>query len=431
MALEIRGGEVFHGDPVERREGALVFDGGVVAPAAIDGAEVLDAGGCLVLPGLVIAHHHLYSALARGMPGPSAPPRSFVETLERIWWRLDRALDGDLVELSARVGTMDALRSGVTGMIDHHASPSAIAGSLDRIAAGVVAAGGRAVVCYEATNRHGEEGFAAGLEENRRALAGTRHARIGVMVGGHAPFTLSDAQLARLAELAQAHDTALHIHVAEDAHDQADARRRGARDVTARLADAGVLAGKAVIAHGVHLGAEELARVGASPGVWLTHQPRSNMNNHVGYFGGHALERIALGTDGINGDLFGEAHAAFFKLRDSDPAGAAETVWRWLAGSWRLMSHSFGLAPRRGFGWLDAGCPGDAIVLDYDAPAPVHPGNLPWHLAFGLSARHVRDVIVGGEIVVRDRRPVRLDGAALRAEAAEGAARLWSRMRAL
>lgn len=431
MALEIRGGDVFHGDPAHKRDGALVFDAGVVANSAVAGADVIDASGCLVLPGLVIAHHHLYSALARGMPGPAEAPQNFVETLERIWWRLDRALDGDLNELSARVGTLEALRSGVTGIIDHHASPNAIAGSLDRIARGVLDAGGRAVVCYEATDRHGENGFAAGLDENRRMLEQCGAGRVRAMVGGHAPFTLGDAQLSALAVLAKTHDTALHIHVAEDAHDQADARQRGARDVTARLADAGVLAGKAVIAHGVHLSVDELARIRASAGVWLTHQPRSNMNNHVGYFGGHALERVALGTDGINGDLFDEAHAAFFKLRDADAGGAAETVWRWLAGSWRLLSLSFGLPVRQGFGWLDAGCPGDAIVLDYDAPSPVDAQNLPWHLAFGISARHVRDVIVGGEIVVRDRRPVRVDPEVLGAQAREGATRLWSRMRAL
>ena len=423
-ALEIRGGTAFHGDPAIERQGALALDGDIVE--RVDEAEVIDATGCIVLPGLVIAHHHLYSALARGMPGPSEAPTNFVEVLERIWWRLDRALDGDLNEMSATVGTLEALRCGVTGLIDHHASPDAIDGSLDRIAAGVHRAGGRAVLCYEATNRHGEAGFEAGLAENARFIEAARSAGglLRAMVGGHAPFTLSDEQLARLATLAQDADVALHIHVAEDAHDQVDAKARGAANVMARLSCAGVLTGKAVIAHGVHLSAQELETVAASDNVWLTHQPRSNMNNHVGYFDrARRLPRLALGTDGINGDLFDEAHAAFFKLRDADGAGAAEEVWRWLAGSWKLMSESFGLAPDKAFGRLDPGCPGDVIILDYDTPSPVTAGNLPWHLAFGMSARHVRDVIVGGKVVVRNRNPLcRVDDAQASAE------RLWARM---
>jgi putative selenium metabolism protein SsnA len=431
-ALVIQGGAAFHGDPAAARPGDVFVDGGLVVAEAPAGAEVLDARGCLVLPGFVVAHHHLYSALARGMPGPSEAPASFVEVLERVWWRLDRALDGDLVELSALAGTLEALTAGVTGIVDHHASPAAIGGSLDRMAAGVVAAGGRAVLCYEATDRHGDEGFAAGLEENRRFLLGAKHAHIRAMVGGHAPFTLSDPHLAALAELARAEETLVHIHVAEDAHDQRDAAARGAPDVTARLERAGLLdGGRAVIAHGVHLSPAEIARVSGS-GAWLTHQPRSNMNNHVGYLGqARAASRVALGTDGINGDLLAEAQAAYFRLREHDAAGAAETVWSWLGGSWRLLSQAFGLPPRQGFGWLDPGCPADVIVLDYEAATPVHAGSLPWHVAFGLGARHVRDVIVGGELVVRGRRPTRVDARDLTRNVHEGAQRLWSRMAAL
>jgi cytosine/adenosine deaminase-related metal-dependent hydrolase len=154
------------------------------------------------------------------------------------------------------------------------------------------------------------------------------------------------------------------------------------------------------------------------------------MNNHVGYLAhaGRMGARLALGTDGINGDLLDEAHAAFFRLREHDAAGAAETVWSWLAGGWRLMSSAFGLDPTRGFGWLDPGAPADLIILDYDSPTPVHEGNLPWHLAFGISARHVRDVIVNGDIVVRDRQSIRVDPAELREQSHAGAERLWARM---
>ncbi|HHH30898.1 MAG TPA: hypothetical protein ENK57_21490, partial [Polyangiaceae bacterium] len=166
MALIVDDALIFHGDPCEGRQGALMTDGAAIAERAVEGAERIDARGGLVLPGLVIAHHHLYSALARGMPGPSDTPTSFREVLEKIWWRLDQALDEELNELSALVGTVEALACGVTTIVDHHASPRAIRGSLDVVARGIVSAGARGVVCYEATDRHGDEGFDEGLAEN-------------------------------------------------------------------------------------------------------------------------------------------------------------------------------------------------------------------------------------------------------------------------
>jgi len=432
MSLVVDDALVFHGDPCRQREGSLATDRGAIVEAAPEEAERLDAAGGVVVPGLVIAHHHLYSSLARGMPGPAEGPRTFREVLEKIWWRLDRALDAELNELSALVGSAEALRCGVTTVVDHHASPVAIEGSLDAVANGILAAGARGVVCYEATDRHGDEGFAAGLAENERMiLRAAREAELGsrvrAMVGGHAPFTLSDEHLSAMASLAASNDTWVHLHLAEAEDDQLDARRRGHADVTARLEKAGVLEGKSVLAHGVHLSPGEVGRLGER--AWLTHQPRSNMNNHVGYFAAARQHpRIALGTDGINGDLFDEAHAAFFRLREEDRDGGAEEIWRWIAGGWRLANEAFGLADEVGFGRLDPGCPADFVVLDYDGATPLHAGSLPWHLAFGMSGRHVRHVVVGGEVVVRDGRPTKIDPVELRRRSFAGAERLWAKM---
>ncbi|HHH10843.1 MAG TPA: ssnA protein, partial [Sorangium sp.] len=371
MDWQISGGQAFHRDPAQLHVGELCIEGGCIAAGAADGAQRLDASGCLVLPGFVIAHHHLYSALARGMPPPPQVPTNFAEVLGQVWWRLDRALDPELNELSACVGALESLRCGVTGIIDHHASPCAIAGSLTAVAAGVQRAGARAVLCYEASNRHGEGAFEAGLAENARWLAADKAPTLAAMVGGHAPFTLSDPQLNKLAALAAAHDVALHLHVAEAADDQIDARRLGAEHVTERLERSGILAGKALLAHGVQLSAAELVQL-RDAGVWLSHQPRSNMNNHVGYlsrarsFG----KRLALGTDGINGDIVAEAEVAFFRLREHDRHAAAETVWGWLANNWRLLSDAFGVPPERGFGCFAEGAPADIVVLDYPAPTP-------------------------------------------------------------
>ena len=134
--------------------------------------------------GLVCAHHHLYSTLARGMPAPAESPTSFTEVLDRVWWRLDAALDLELVRWSALLGAVEALEAGTTAIVDHHASPSAIDGSLDVIAAACAEVGVRVVCCYEVTDRNGLDGAKAGLAENERFLrAGGRG-----LVGAHAAF---------------------------------------------------------------------------------------------------------------------------------------------------------------------------------------------------------------------------------------------------
>jgi len=97
------------------------------------GAGYLDAGGGLILPGLVNLHHHFYSSLARGLD-PGAEMRDFPEILDRLWWRLDRALDPDTVRLSALLAAAECVRWGCTTVFDHHASPSCIDGSLDVLA---------------------------------------------------------------------------------------------------------------------------------------------------------------------------------------------------------------------------------------------------------------------------------------------------------
>jgi cytosine/adenosine deaminase-related metal-dependent hydrolase len=363
----------------------------------------LDASGCLAMPGLVIAHTHLYSGLACGMPGPSGPTRSFREVLERVWWRLDAALDAASLKAAAEAALLDAMLSGVTTVIDHHESPSFIEGSLDVLAEAARSVGVRVVSCYGATDRHGADGAKAGLAECGRALA----AGLPAMVGLHAGFTASDETIEEAAALARSRGAWLHVHCAEDLADAGS---------FARLDHAGAVGPRTLLAHGVHLSREERARA-AGVGAWIAHNPRSNLQNAVGYADVKTLgARVALGTDGMDGDILAEARAAHLAGRaaygPSDGIDAAAL----LAAGQRLADAAIG--PR----------PDDWIVLDYDPSTPLTAENLPGHLLFGLSARHVRDVVVGGEVVVENRKPTRLDPAAVKARAREEAARLWRRM---
>ena len=418
-------------DPPRVTSGDLRIEGTTIgerAPtlATRDDEDLLDLEGALVLPGFVNAHTHLYSALARGMPGPKETPRGFVEMLQRVWWRLDRALDEETVRLSALAGAIDAALSGVTLVVDHHASPSVIPGSLDILRSAVEEVGLRSVLCYEVTDRNGHQGRDLGLEESRRFLASGPTPLTRGMVGGHASFTLSGETLERLAALVEGAGAPFHIHVAEDRADVQDCRERFGLGLVELLQGHGLLRRSTILAHGVHLAPGELESAQES-GAWLVHNPRSNMNNDVGYAPTRAFRQAALGTDGMDGDVLAEARVAYLKLREAGRDDALPAALRLVTGGHRLATALFG----RPFGRLDAGAPADLVVLDYPSPTPVHAGNLAGHLLFGIDRSHVRSVMVEGRWVVRDRRVTTVDAEASLAWAREAAPRLWSRMEAL
>ena len=326
-------------------------------------------------PGLVCGHHHLYSALARGMPAPPQRPTNFPEILQQVWWRLDRALDLDMIRAGARLGALEALECGTTRIVDHHSSPNAIEGSLDVIAAACAEVGVAVSCCYEVTDRNGADGAKAGLAENERFL----RAGGDGFVGAHACFTLSDDTLDAVAGLAADLGAGVHIHVAEDRCDT---------DAGARLETRA--APNWLLAHGVHLDRP-------LPGT-IAHNPRSNLNNAVGYsrpdrFG----NPVQLGTDGIGADLLDEFRVAYVRLRADDVTESPETVWPWVARD-----------------------EGATVEWSYE---PMDP----WHLAFTTGVRP-RRVTVGATVVLDESGPTLVDGSEIRAHAREQAHRLWARL---
>ena len=417
-------------DPPEVTSCDVVLAGGRVVGLgrAPDGAARRDCSGTLVAPGNVCAHHHLYSALASGMPYRLAPPRNFIEILQRVWWRLDRALDEESVRASALRGGLDALLSGTTTVVDHHASPNFIDGSLDVIADALAQLGLRSVLCYEVTDRDGPERARAGVAENRRFLAHRPELARG-MVGAHASFTLSDETLAACAEAAAAAATGVHIHVAEDAADQRDSAERCGRRVLERLCGAGIVDERALLAHCVHVDPGE-AQIVTTSGATVVCNPRSNMNNGVGHSPFNQTTpppegpKVALGTDGIGGDMVTESQLGFFRAREADVLIPPSWPLARLAEGSRFVGRAYG-EPL--LGTLRPGAPADIVVYDYPSPTPLHAGNLSGHWLFGLSPRHVRDVYVDGELVVAGRTPTRVDWGRVAADSAATARRLWQR----
>ncbi len=427
MHLALTGGTVLVSleEPALVRADVLIEGGRVRALGqAPEGVPRRDCSGCLLIPGNVCAHTHLYSALARGMPYRLDPPSNFTQNLQRIWWRLDRALDEETVRTSALAGAMGALLSGTTTVVDHHASPNAISGSLDVIADALEEIGLRSVLCYETTDRDGPERARAGIEENRRFLRTHRPLAAG-LVGAHASFTLSEDTLAACVEVARAARAGVHIHVAEDRADQRDSLARFGQRVVARLSLAGALDERAVLVHCVHVDDTEIGLIRQS-GAAVAHNARSNMNNSVGRARVGLLgDRVVLGTDGIGADMFAESAVAYWRGREDDLSlGFTWPLQRMAAGA-RMAGRILG---EETLGRIQAGAPADVAVLDYATPTPLHAGNLAGHWLFGLSALHVRDVLVRGELVVADRRLTRVDQDGLAAQARAQTERLWRRL---
>jgi putative selenium metabolism protein SsnA len=444
MAVVITNAVLLDIDPLTVWAGGVRVEKGSITAAgpevaAASGDEIVDAGGAVVMPGLVNGHGHLYSALAAGMPPARRAPRNFAEILEFIWWRLDRALDIESVQASAAVGGLDAIRSGTTCIIDHHSSPNAIDGSLDAVERGLAGVGVRGVLCYETTDRSGTAGRNAGLAENERYLKRCSQRRDGQfagMVGAHAAFTLSDESLAACVELARRFfNVGVHIHVAEDPCDDTISRHEYGGGAFERLESAGVFALPSILAHGTHLGEAEIASILASPAM-LAHNPRSNMNNAVGYAGAVIAGRklpasaarsdrgILLGTDGIGSDMLAELQTAWLKSRDAHAALSPADCVGLLAASARRASDSLGVT----LGRLTSGAAADVVITDYMPPTSLTAENAASHLLFALGSRHVRDVMIAGQWRMRGHRIMTVDEASVRQQAARQAKHTFERM---
>jgi putative selenium metabolism protein SsnA len=430
MALVLQNAVLVDFDPPRVETGGLRIDGGqIVARGAVTIApddEVVDCRGAVVLPGLVNGHTHLYSALAVGMPAPR-PPKNFLEILQLVWWRLDQALDAESIEMSARIGALEAVHCGTTTLIDHHASPNCIGGSLDLIERGLDSVALRGVVCYETTDRHGRTGRKAGLAENRRYLQKCRAnsgGRFAGLVGAHASFTLDDESLSELVRMADEFNVGVHIHVAEDPCDEETCRKEHGVSLIERLDQHKLVKPGSIFAHGTHLDAVAIERVNGV-GLSLAHNPRSNMNNSVGYTPVAKFRSpVMLGTDGIGADMFNEARTAWFKSCDARAGLAPQDILRMLAASARRASASLGVI----LGQLSVGAAGDVVVTDYVPFTELTEGNLAAHVIFAMGPQQVRHVAVDGRWVLRDRKVIYCEESAVRKQAAIVAKQLWNRM---
>ncbi|NTW23240.1 MAG: amidohydrolase family protein [Lentimicrobium sp.] len=375
--------------------------------------KVIDCSGRYITRSFANGHHHVYSALARGMGAPKKNPENFEEILQYVWWTLDKALDPAMIRSSALVTAMACAKNGVTFAIDHHASPNSVKGSLEIIAQAFDEVGVGHLLCYEISDRDGLDIAQKGLEETADYLS----KRQG-LVGLHASFTVGDESLKQAVALARETNSGIHIHVAEDLSDEAHCLETYHSRVVDRLAKAGVLNfPKTILGHCLHLDNYERKLLENSP-VWVVQNMESNLNNSVGLFNSMGLsERIMLGTDGMHSDMLRSAKAAFFAGHTFDSIDYVESYRRFRNVHNYLNSNNF-----KGDG------DNNLVVLDYDTPTPFNSSNFLGHFLFGLESKHLQHVIARGKIIVENGKLTTVDEDRILKEARVQAERLWLKM---
>ncbi|NCS82632.1 MAG: chlorohydrolase [Ignavibacteria bacterium CG1_02_37_35] len=393
--------------------------------------KIIDASNKIVAPGIVCAHNHFYSALARGILADIKPSPDFISILKNLWWRLDRALDEESLYYSGLIGALEAVKCGTTSVLDHHASPSFIKGSLSVLQKSFEQVGLRGILAYESTDRNGAKGMHDGIEESAMFIQKIQKEKtksklhlIESAIGGHAPFTLNDTALQLMSELAASTKSGIHLHVAEDEYDSSFSHHNYSKDILERLEEYNLLNEKSILVHGVHLTNNDLEILNLHD-AFLIHNPRSNMNNSVGYMNKlHQVKNLGIGTDGIGANMFEETKFAYFKNQEVRGKMGMDEWMHVLQNGNVLLERYFD----NKFGNIKEGFAADVVILDYQAPTPLQSENLAGHFLFGFSSRDVESVIINGRIVYEER-AFAFDTSGIYKEAQKAAKKLWSKIK--
>lgn len=398
------------------------------------GFELIEGGGRLLMPGFINAHMHFYGTYARGL-AINAIPLNFAQILAMLWWKLDSALDLDAVYYSALLPAITAVKKGITTVIDHHASPNAIEGSLDSIEEALSLVGLRGVLCYEVSDRDGKEIRTLGLRENERYIRKCVKRRnedpehpFDGMVGLHASFTLDDDSLDEAAQLSHSLNRGCHIHLLEGDTDERETRAKYGVGVVKRLKDRGILGDRSIAAHAIYL--DELTMdLFAETRAMAVHNPQSNMNNAVGRANIFSLLKrgvlVGFGTDGMTPDIKSDVRVGHLihkhDLKDCN-AGFNETQQMFLKNNAAIYRRLTG----ENIGKIEGGYLADMILLDYYPPTPLTGGNFWGHFLFGIGDAPVDTTIIGGKVVMREKK-LPLDEGEIAARSRACAQKVWQR----
>ncbi|NPD44310.1 amidohydrolase family protein [Lentimicrobium sp. S6] len=392
---------------------SLAFFDGFDKISISEDDQIIDCQGRFVTKSFAVGHHHAYSALSRGMPAPKNSPHNFLEILQYIWWNLDKSLDKEMIEASALATAIACAKSGSTFVIDHHASPNHVKGSLEIMAKAFDKVGVDHLLCYEISDRDGIAIAEEGLEESEEYL---NHHQ--ALVGLHASFTVGDETMKRAADLMRKKDSGIHIHTAEDFYDQEQCLQKHGKRVVERLNEFGVLeSSKSILGHCLHIDNKErdLIRDGKA---FVVQNMESNLNNNVGLFNGKNLgDRIMLGTDGMHSDMIRSAQTAFFSGQAKDNIDFVSAYERF-----RKVHHYLAINGFKGDG------ENNLVILDYPSPTDFNQNNFLGHFIFGWSSNMVTDVISNGKLIIKDRILQTINEEEVWKFTKEQANRLWKKL---
>ena len=395
--------------------------------------EFIDAKGKVIMPGLINTHMHIYSAFARGMAGKGPAPKNFTDILENLWWRLDKGLTLEDTKYSAYTTYLDCIKNGVTTVFDHHASPYSVEGSLFTIGDAAKELGVRTCLCYETSDRDGEEILKAGIKENINFIKKYNNVNEDMlkgMFGMHAAFTLSDKSLDMCREAMEGLDAGYHIHTSEGIDDLYDSLRNHGKRVVERLMDFDILSDKTIAVHCVHVNSREM-EILKQTNTNVVHNPESNMGNAVGC--SPVLEfikrgiNVGLGTDGYTSDMMESMKVGniIHKHNLCDPnVGFNEVSSMAFDNNRKISSKYF----NKEVGALKEGAYGDVIIVDYNPLTPLNENNINGHIIFGMSGRCVTDTIINGKVVMRNRVINTVDEEKIFSKSRELAQKLWERI---
>lgn len=395
--------------------------------------EFIDAKGKVIMPGLINTHMHIYSAFARGMAGKGPAPKNFTDILENLWWRLDKGLTLEDTKYSAYTTYLDCIKNGVTTVFDHHASPYSVEGSLFTIGDAAKELGVRTCLCYETSDRDGEEILKAGIKENINFIKKYNNVNEDMlkgMFGMHAAFTLSDKSLDMCREATEGLDAGYHIHTSEGIDDLYDSLRNHGKRVVERLMDFDILSDKTIAVHCVHVNSREM-EILKQTNTNVVHNPESNMGNAVGC--SPVLEfikrgiNVGLGTDGYTSDMMESIKVGniIHKHNLCDPNVGFNEISSMVFDNNRKISAKYF---NKEVGTLKEGAYGDVIIVDYNPLTPLNENNINGHIIFGMSGRCVTDTIINGKVVMRNRVINKVDEEKIFSKSRELAQKLWERI---
>lgn len=376
--------------------------------------KIVDCKGKIVTKSFAIGHHHIYSALGRGMPAPKKSPENFYEKLKYIWWTVDKQLDKDMIEASALVTAMYSAKAGNTFVIDHHSSPNFTKGSLELIQSAFDRVGVSHLLCYETTDRNGKEKAFEGLEETDSYLQNYQG-----LVGLHASFTVGNETMKKAVDLMQKHQSGIHIHVAEDRYDEDHSLIHYEKRVVERLNDFGIVdSPKTILGHCLHLSEKERQILGNSK-AWVVQNTESNLNNKVGHFSSKGLSgNILLGTDGMHSDMLRSAQQTFFHGQTHDSIDYSIIYERFRNVHRYLNSNGF----------VGDG-ENNLVVLNYKPPGPINKENFLAHFIFGFTKEDILHVISNGELILESKELCTINEEEILAFSNEQSLRLWEKLR--